>query len=244
MTCSIRTSFELQLKSFCAEHMITKVMVGVSGGVDSAVVLRLAVEALGTEKVVPVLMPYQIGKCSSEENFEDAKDLCEDLGVVPKIIHIDELVKEYEGLFSGMAFANTLARVRMMVLFGYANTYDGIVLGTCNKSEVMLGYETKFGDGACDISVLGDLWKSEVYSLAKGYGLSESFLIKPPSAELFPSQSDEAEMGFSYDTAEKYLKKIESGETEFSDRIGQKIFNLYSKTAHKRSLPPVFQKPF
>lgn len=230
---------EQQLSAFFGEQGMKKAIIGISGGVDSAVTFAMAVSALGKENVFPVLMPYKLGEVSSHQNFEDAKKLCTDWGVEYKVVHIDELALEYEVLFSGMAFANTLARIRMTLLFGYANQNNGLVLGTCNKSEVMLGYETKFGDGAADVSVIGDLWKSQVYELAKEYRLDSSFFNKAPSAELFVGHSDEEEMGFSYSEAEETLCKIEQGKTQFSTALERKIYDMYLKSEHKRIMPPI-----
>jgi NAD+ synthase len=226
---------------------IERVIVGVSGGIDSAVTLAIAVHSLGKENVFAYLMPYKLGEISSHQNFADAQEICE-FFQLPKSnvqsIPIDEYAKPYEHIFSGknsiMAFGNTLARIRMTLLFGFANAQSGIVLGTCNKSEIMLGYETKFGDGACDINILGNLWKSEVYQLAKLYNIPEKFIEKTPSAELFPDHSDEEEMGFSYDKAQEVLEQIEKEEKNFSpeNRVEEKIFSLWKNSAHKREFPP------
>lgn len=126
----------------------------------------------------------------------------------------------------------------MTLLFGYANTENALVLGTCNKTETMLGYETKFGDGAADVSIIGNLWKHEVYALAEEYNLPKRFSTKTPSAELQENHSDEEEMGFTYAQADSTLAKIENGETQFSLPIEQKIYALYLASHHKRSPLP------
>lgn len=237
-------SLEKKLSQFVLNSSCSKVIIGVSGGVDSAVTLAIAVNALGKEKVIALLLPYKLGEFSSYENFEDAKKLCEQFSVHYSVIELDEYVKPYQSFFTEknynnpLVLGNTLARIRMTLLFATANAENGLVLGTCNKTEIMLGYETKFGDGAADVSVIGNLWKKEVYALAKEYNLPSSFCSKPPSAELYINQSDEEEMGFSYDIADKTCEKIENGQTQFSNEIEQKIYNMYLASQHKRIFTP------
>lgn len=230
-------------------------IIGISGGIDSAVTLAIAVEALGKENVRGYLLPYRLGEISSHTNFEDAQEISEFFGIEYEEIEIDEFAQPYTKLFpeisgkTNLAFANSLARIRMTVLFGFANKLSGLVLGTCNKSEIMLGYETKFGDGACDVNVLGNLWKSEVYALARVYNIPEKFITKNPSAELFENHSDEEEMGFSYAESQKILEEIH--EIEISENktqkfleiqprntLEKKIFKMYEQSAHKRIFPP------
>ena len=176
---NIKKTLVQNLKNYCKKSGITTAIIGISGGIDSAVTLAIAVEALGEKNVRGYLLPYKLGKISSIQNFEDAKEISEFFGIEYKTIEIDEFASPYEKIFhEGLAFANSLARIRMTLLFGFANKFSGLVLGTCNKSEIMLGYETKFGDGACDINILGNLWKSEVYELAREYNIPEKFITK------------------------------------------------------------------
>ncbi|MEI7510698.1 MAG: NAD(+) synthase [Candidatus Peregrinibacteria bacterium] len=223
-----------------------KAIVGVSGGVDSAVTLSIAVRALGHSRVIPVLMPFQIGKISSHENFEDAKNICALFHTTPRIFQLDDFFAPYEQNMPEMAqqmvTGNTLARIRMTILFALANAENGLVLGTCNKTEVLLGYETKFGDGAADISVLGDLWKTEVWEMAKELDLPEIFITKTPSAELFEGHTDEGELGFSYIQADNILQALENGEELEKTPTLERIQMLIKKSEHKRISIPVLPK--
>ncbi len=215
-----------------------KVIVGVSGGVDSAVTFAVAVQSLGKERVMPVLMPFQLGKISSFQNFQDAQNLCESFQIVPRIIPLDDFFAPYmihlPEMNQQMVSGNTLARIRMTLLFGLANAENGLVLGTCNKTEVMLGYETKFGDGASDISVIGNLWKTEVWELAKELQIPEIFITKTPSAELFEGHTDEGELGFSYLEADRILRALENGEVLEKTPVVEKIKLLIHNSQHKR----------
>jgi len=265
---TMKTQIEHELISFYKETKTKKLIIGVSGGVDSAVTLAIAVKSVGKKNVLALLLPYKLGEISSFENFKDAENLCISFGVEYKKIELDDFVKPYLYLETftqseknnPLFLGNTLARIRMTLLFSYANATKGIVLGTCNLSEVLLGYETKFGDGAADISVIGNLWKSEVYDLAKEYNLPETFITKSPSAELYQNQSDEAEMGFSYETAEivlsalinipsfdviknkaKTIQLLSSIITinGITKEIIEKIYTMYVNSEHKRAPMPI-----
>ncbi len=244
---NIRKNLVKNCKKYFEISGLKTAIIGVSGGIDSAVTLAIAVEALGAPNVNAYLLPYKLGEFSSQENFDDAREISGFFGLPAENISeilLDEYAKPYEKQFDGMAFGNTLARIRMTILFGYANTLGGLILGTCNKSEIMLGYETKFGDGACDINILGNLWKSEVYELAKEYNIPENFITKTPSAELFENHSDEEEMGFGYDEAQKILEKIEISGKKFSpqNELEEKVFAMWNASAHKRIYPPTLEK--
>ena len=261
ITKTMKTELEDELSSFYKQTKTKKLIIGVSGGVDSAVTLAIAVQSVGKENVLALLLPYKLGEISSFENFKDAENLCISFGVEYKKIELDSFVEPYLQFNSDkLVLGNTLARIRMTLLFSHANTENGIVLGTCNLSEVLLGYETKFGDGAADISVIGNLWKSEVYDLAKEYKLPESFITKSPSAELYQNQSDEAEMGFSYETAEIVLSalinipsfEVVENKTKtiqllssiitidgITKEIIEKIYTMYVNSEHKRAPMPI-----
>ncbi len=238
MTIAKRAIFaEQQLYTFFKNTGVQKAIIGVSGGVDSALTLAIAAKALGAENILGVCMPYKLGSVSSSANLEDAQNLCAQLKIEYQTIFLDTFAKPYEEMFSGMAFGNTLARIRMTILFGLANQQNGIVLGTCNKTEIMLGYETKFGDGAADVSVIAPLYKTEVWEWAKHYQLPEIFITKAPSAELYEGHTDEGEMGFSYVQADEILRTLEQGEWVQSP-VAEKIKRMIAASEHKRNPIP------
>lgn len=228
---------EKLLHDFFVSTGMKKAVIGISGGVDSALTLAIATKAIGKENIIGVCMPYKTGSVSSVQNLQDALMLCDALEVEKRTIELDDFAEPYIPFFSGMAFGNTLARIRMTILFGIANQESGIVLGTCNKSEILLGYETKFGDGAADVSVIGNLWKTEVWEWAKYYQLPEIFITKAPSAELFEGHTDESEMGFSYQQGDAILQQIEKGHIPEGE-IPKKIITMMRLSEHKRTFPP------
>jgi NAD+ synthase len=175
-----------------------RVVVGLSGGVDSALTAALAARALGAEHVVPVLMPYRTSSPASEG---DARAVCEMLGIEPVVVDISPQVDAY---FQRHPDAdrdrrgNKMARERMSILYDMSSVHRALVIGTSNKTELLLGYGTVFGDQAHALNPLGDLYKTQVFALARALQLPERVLDKPPSADLWEGQSDEEELGFAY----------------------------------------------
>ena len=170
---------------------IEKAVIGVSGGIDSALCLKLVVDAIGADKVTALIMPEK--GISSEENIHHAKALCEFLKVDFEVVFINKLLTDFLTLPwqpNELAQINTKARVRMLLLYNFANTKNALVIGTSNKTELALGYGTKYGDLGADIEIIGDLLKEEVYKLGEHVGLPDEFLTKTPSAELYPGQTD------------------------------------------------------
>nr|AAZ32455.1 NH(3)-dependent NAD+ synthetase [uncultured euryarchaeote Alv-FOS1] len=221
-----------------------KVVVGLSGGLDSAVVLKLCAMSLGPERVLAVHMPDSV---TPEEESEDARNVAKEAEVEFREIRIDDAVEtiaDMAALESSGAVANLKARVRMSVLFGIANQESRLVAGTSNKSELLTGYFTKYGDGASDFAPIGDLYKTQVRALAEKIGIPERILKKAPSANLLPGQTDEAELGVDYDTLDEVLHGIELNLTpaeimeigEFDEALVSKIYALYLKSRHKRVL--------
>ncbi len=174
-------------------------VLGVSGGVDSAVVLELTCRALKLENVAPVSMPY--GKESPEVAL-----LRNDV-----MIHADPIDPQIDAYFytgddiDPLRIGNKCARERMAILYDYAADYDGLVIGTSNKSEILLGYGTLHGDIACDLNPLASLYKTQVYQLAEYLGVPQQIIDKPPSADLWEGQTDEGELGYSYEVIDKVL---------------------------------------
>jgi NAD+ synthase len=181
------------------------VVVGLSGGIDSALSAALAVRALGAERVHGFLLPYRTSRPESEQ---DARAVAEHLGVSHRVIDISPMVDAYfevEPEASPERRGNKMARERMTILFDQAKKLDALVLGTSNKTEILLGYSTVFGDNASSLNPLGDLYKCQVRQLARHLELPARIVGKVPSADLWPGQTDEDDLGFSYDTADEML---------------------------------------
>ena len=180
-------------------------VIGVSGGVDSALTCFLTAEALGPENVLAVIMPY---KTSAPESLEHAKLVIKITGVHEITIPITESV---DALFVHLPEAdhirlgNAMARTRMIALYDMSVSFNGLVIGTGNKTEVFLGYTTLYGDSACAMNPLGDLYKTQVRQLAKAVGVPEVIIAKPPSADLWVGQTDEDELGFTYEEVDRLL---------------------------------------
>ncbi|MFH1218631.1 MAG: NAD+ synthase [Candidatus Peregrinibacteria bacterium] len=226
-----------------------KAVIGVSGGVDSALCLKLVVDALGPENVTALLMPEK--GVTSDENNHHAKLLCQFLKVEFFTVPINYFLTDYVTLTwkpNDLAHINTKARIRMTILYNFANTRNALVIGTSNKSELALGYGTKHGDLAADIEIIGDLFKEEVYKLAEHVGLPEEFLTKAPSAELYEGQTDEEELGLTYKEIDNILKMIEKGlgkndliEKGIDSNTVHKIFRLIELNKHKLIPPHIIQ---
>src|SRR5438874_3705099 len=183
-----------------------RVVLGLSGGIDSALSATLAAEALGPENVVVIMLPY---KTSSPESEGHARLLIEHLGL-PNYDKIDitpmadPLIEHYSEM-SNLRKGNLLARTRMIAVFDRSAAENALVLGTSNKTEYLLGYTTWYGDSAASIQPLGDLYKTQVRALARFVGVPAPIIEKKPSADLWPGQTDEAEMGLQYDIVDQVL---------------------------------------
>jgi NAD+ synthase len=181
------------------------VVVGLSGGVDSSLAAALATAALGRERVHGFLLPY---RTSSAHSAADARRVAEQLGIDHRLIDLSPMIDAYFALEPGadpVRRGNKMARERMTILYDQAKKLDCLVLGTSNKTEILLGYSTVFGDNASSLNPLGDLYKQQVWQLAEHLGLPPDVVGKQPSADLWPGQTDEGDLGFSYPVADEVL---------------------------------------
>ncbi|MBU1017410.1 NAD+ synthase [Patescibacteria group bacterium] len=229
----------VQLSDYFKKVGISKAAVGLSGGVDSALTAKLGVMALGKENVTALILPND--GVNKPQNVQDAIDWAKELGIESHVISINPFIDAYEELpwkSSSLAKMNIQARVRMTLLYHYANTHNAIVLGTGNKTELMLGYFTKHGDGATDILPIGDLYKTSVWEMSEFLGLPEVIVHKTASAELMRDQSDEEEIGMEYARIDEILQRFEKGEQPANDDE-QKLYDRIKANEHKNEGPPI-----
>jgi NAD+ synthase len=189
----------------CRNAGFGKAILGLSGGVDSAVVATLAAEALGRENVRGVIMPY---RTSSPQSRADAELVAQKLGIAVECVDITPMVDAYLGTVpeaGKVRQGNVMARQRMIVLYDLSGRDRALVIGTSNKTEMLLGYGTLFGDMACALNPLGDLYKTQVWQLAGALGVPEAVVRKKPSADLWEGQTDEGELGLTYARADQLL---------------------------------------
>lgn len=182
-----------------------RAVLGVSGGIDSSTVAYLAARALGAENVLAVTMPY---RTSSEDTRRDGQEVVEALGIPSIEVPITQQIDAYFAGFpdaSQMRRANKCARERMTILYDQSAEFAGLVLGTSNKSELLLGYGTLFGDMASALNPIGDLYKTQLRQLAAHLSVPRQIVHKPPSGDLWVGQTDEAELGFSYEQVDRLL---------------------------------------
>ncbi len=182
-----------------------RVVLGMSGGIDSALAATLAAEALGPENVVALILPY---RTSSPKSEEDARLVIDRLGLAHDKLDITPMAEPlfaHYGEMSNMRRGNVLARLRMVAVFDRSLAENALVLGTSNKTESLLGYTTWYGDNAASIQPIGDLYKTQVRALSRAIGVPATVVEKKPSADLWPGQTDEAEMGLSYDLVDQVL---------------------------------------
>ncbi len=222
-----------------------KVVLGLSGGIDSSLSAALAVEALGADNVMGVMMPYH---SSNPDSLEDAKVLAGKLGIGCRTVEITPMVDPYFETcpeISNMRRGNVMARQRMIVLYDISAETDALVLGTSNKTEYLLGYSTLWGDSACALNPLGDLYKTQVWELARYLELPERIVSKKPSADLWAGQTDEEELGFTYEQADEALEQLIDCRMKpeqlcargFDGDFVNRIMGMVRQTQYKRHLP-------
>jgi NAD+ synthase len=235
------------IKSEISRAGFERAVVGLSGGIDSALSCVLAAEALGPENVLAVRMPY---KASSAESLKHAQMVIEQFEVQSETIEITDMVgpliaRDQE--MSNVRQGNIMARARMIILYDQSEAFNGLVVGTSNKTEILLGYSTLWGDSASALNPIGDLYKAQVRQLARALSIPDVIIDKPPSADLWVGQTDEDELGFTYDQVDKLLYLLvdqryspgECIEAGFAESFVEKVVRRIRNTQYKRMLPPV-----
>ena len=245
-----------RLERFLATHLedagARRLVVGMSGGLDSSVTVALCARALGGQRVLGISLPEK--ETRNEKALEDARLVASKYRVLFKVIDLTPIVEASRDSLSakktkGIPWGNIKARLRAMVLYYFANTEQGLVVGTGDKSEIMLGYFTKFGDGACDVLPLADLYKTSVRGLARHLGIPERIRVKASSPELWPGQTAEKELGLSYEKLDRILWGLERWmtpeeiveETRLRPALVRKVRQRWLRSEHKRR-PPLAMK--
>ncbi len=224
-----------------------RLVLGLSGGIDSALVAYLAAEAIGADHLLCVLMPY---RTSSPASRADAEDVVGRLGCASELVDISPMVDGFYGPdsdASAVRRGNFMARMRMSVLYDRSVTWGGLVIGTGNKTESLIGYTTVFGDSACAFNPIGDLYKSQVRQLAAALGVPDQIIRKAPSADLWPGQTDETEAGFSYPELDRLLfwrsdKRRSIDEVValgFDRALVERVDRMVAGAEFKRQVPPI-----
>jgi NAD+ synthase len=249
---SINTKLASQILCNFIHSEITRVgfsraVLGLSGGLDSALSCFLAARAVGPENVLAIRMPY---RSSSQDSLDDAQRVIDATGVnsltIPITEMIDPLIERFPDM-DNMRKGNIMARARMVVLFDQSAAFNGLVVGTGNKTEILLGYTTIYGDSACAINPLGDLYKTQVRQLSRDLGVPQAVISKPPSADLWRGQTDEGELGFTYEEVDRLLFLLvderyspqECVEAGFSQAFVDEVVKRVQRNHFKRVMPPI-----
>ena len=252
-----------EIASWIRSHMksagAVRLVMGLSGGIDSAVVCALCTMAAGPMRVIPLIMPIN----SRTADVHHAEQVARTFEVIPRLV---DLAPTYEALLASLppdgasgledadvatgaqerqrflALANIKPRLRMTTLYAIANRYNGIVVGTGNKTELSIGYFTKYGDGGVDILPIGDLDKTAVRALAHELGVPRSVIDKAPSAGLWEGQTDESEIGLTYEQLDRILAEPSTGRIRSGPDASDRVASLVAASEHKRVPIPVFRR--
>ena len=226
---------------------MSRTVIGLSGGIDSAVSAYLSARALGAENVLALRMPY---RTSSAESLSDAEAVIEDLGLPHLTLPIsdmaDPLIKRFPGM-SKLRQGNIMARLRMIALYDQSMAWGGLVMGTSNKTEFLLGYSTIYGDSGVALHPIADLYKYQIRQMARYLGVPRSVIDKPPSADLWIGQTDEDELGFTYDQADQVLFLLvderytvdEVAQEGFDRDFVEQIWERVKANHYKRTMPNI-----
>ena len=223
----------------------SKAVLGLSGGIDSALVAYLLRDALGKENALAIMMPY---KSSNPDSLNHAKLVIEDLKINSKTIEITDMIDAYfknEKEATSLRMGNKMARERMSILFDYSSKENTLVVGTSNKTEIYLGYSTQFGDSACALNPIGDLYKTNIWDLSRYLKIPNELIEKKPSADLWEGQTDEQEMGLTYKEADQVLyRMLEENKTVeevlgegFNKDLVDNIVRRMNRSEYKRRMP-------
>lgn len=224
-----------------------RLVLGLSGGIDSALVAYLVADAIGADRLLCVLMPY---RTSSAASRADADEVISRLGTARDLVDISPMVDAFfasDPDATPLRRGNVMARQRMTVLYDRSVTWGGLVVGTGNKTESLIGYTTLFGDSACAFNPIGDLYKSQVRQLAAAMGVPEQIIRKAPSADLWPGQTDESEAGFSYPVLDRLLYwRVDRRRTDeemaalgFDPALVARVDRMIAASEFKRQVPPI-----
>lgn len=224
-----------------------RAIIGLSGGIDSALSLALTTEAIGKENVLAVRMPY---KASSQDSLDHAQLCIDKFGVQSRTVPITEMADPLIALEPKMSKTrqgNIMARCRMIVLYDQSEAFGGLVIGTSNKTEILLGYSTLFGDSASALNPIGDLYKTQVRQLSRAMGVPTEIIDKAPSADLWSNQTDEDELGFSYAEVDKLFYLLidhryrveELVDAGFEESFVRKVIKRVRQNQFKRMMPPI-----
>jgi NAD+ synthase len=225
----------------------SRAVINLSGGVDSSLACTLTAEALGPENVLALRLPY---KTSSSDSLEHAQMVIDSLGVQSLTFPITEMVDPLFERFpdaNPVRRGNAMARARMIVLYDQSQAFSGLPIGTGNKTEILLGYTTLYGDAACAINPNGDLYKTQLRQLARAVGVPEVIVAKPPTADLWIGQTDEGELGFSYAEVDQLLYLLvdqrytpeECLAAGFAESLVRAVVERIRRSQFKRLMPPV-----
>ena len=249
---SINTDLAREILTGFIKSEVTRIgmshaVIALSGGLDSALSCVLAAEALGAENVLAVRMPY---KASSRDSLDHAQLLIDQLGVQSKTIEITDMVEplfKLDPQMSKIRMGNIMARERMIILYDQSEVFKGLVIGTSNKTEILLGYSTHYGDSASAINPIGDLYKTQVRQLSRALNIPAPIIDKPPSADLWVGQTDEGELGFTYEEVDKLLylivdqrySALEAIEAGFDEKFVNAVTERIRRYQFKRMQPPI-----